>query len=129
MDCMKTVSGRFLNMAINNDFSPIEEALKQININIKDENNNLRSLDNILKDIANSFQIINQQNELDNKEIHNKYIKEHDDYIEQIYCHDRDVLENQIKSRNISMIYTCNKLAGLRKGHEFYNCLITSEVK
>jgi hypothetical protein len=123
MDCMKTVEHRYLDMSINNDFSSIEDALKQINITLKDENNNCKSIDNILIEVIKSFKIMNNQNEKDYKEIKDKYIKEHEDYIEQIHCYDRDVLENQIKNRNILMLYTCNKLAGIRKGNELYKLL------
>jgi sulfur relay (sulfurtransferase) DsrF/TusC family protein len=127
MDCIKTVGHRFLAMSINKDFSPIEQALKQINVTIKDENNNCKSIDNILSEVLKQFKSMNIQNKQDDKEIHNKYIKEYDDYIEQIYCHERDLLEDEIKNRNILMLYTCNKLTGIRQGHELYKRLTNSE--
>jgi hypothetical protein len=101
----------------------IQNVLAEINITTCLPNGDVRNIDEVLVDISNTFKKFNADNKKDKKVIQDKYTENHGSYISQIYCHERDILENSIKIKQIIMADICQKLAGVRKSNELYKLL------
>jgi hypothetical protein len=107
----------------------VQDVLAKINITTHLPNGDLRNINDVLIDISNTFKRFNAENKKDKKEIQDKYTEDHGTYISQIYCHERDALENSIRIKQIIMADICQKLAGIRKSNELYKLLTSMRSK
>lgn len=99
----------------------VQDVLAKINIVTHLPNGDIRNIDEVLIDISNTFKKFNSEIKKDKKEIVDKYYYFNEDGVQcQIYCHERDVIENSISIKQIIMTDICQKLAGIRKSSELY---------
>lgn len=118
------------SLKINLENNQIQETLSKIGITTRLPNGSLKSFNEVMIDLSNMFKKLQSENKTNKKEILNKFYSWNEDGTQsQIYCLERDSLENKIANNNILMKYTCYKLGGIRKSNELYLILTSMRLR